>query len=130
MAKKLESKLGGQKPQGKKAINQHEEEIARKLGGVRQPNSGALAHRKGDVSVEGPSIMSEDRFLFESKETGGTTLILSVSDVTKICREALEVNKEPALALSFGRHPQIVPREWVAVSLECFASMLARLQEK
>ncbi len=124
------SRLGSSKPKtGKAAINQHERDIAETVGGIRQPCSGALDHRKGDVSVEGDSIMSPDRFLLDSKQTIGNTMVLAVKDVTKICREALEVNKEPGLILTFGKHPTIVPEEWALIPLEVFADMLARLSK-
>lgn len=122
--------LGSKKPKiGKAAINRHEQELADKLGGYRQPQSGALDHAKGDVSISG-SMFSPDQFLLDSKETTGSTMILAVGDITKVCREALEVNKEPGLIITFGIHPQIVPAEWVAVPLEVFAGMLERLKRE
>jgi len=121
--------LGSRKPKtGKTAILQHEAEIAEKVGGVPQPNSGALAHRKADVSVDGESVFSSERFLLDSKETMGSTIILGMGDVTKVCREALEVRKEPGLILTFRQCPQIVPNEWAVVPLDVFADMLARLR--
>jgi hypothetical protein len=117
--------MGGSKKNfDKKGFNQHEADLAKKLGGRRQPNSGALDHRKGDVVVE--RAPGREGFLFDSKQCKNSTLVLAVADVTKVCREALEVQKIPGLLLTFGSHPVIVPPEWVCIPLEAFASLISK----
>jgi len=122
-------KLGSKKKRtGKSAVNRHEQKLADKLEGRRQPNSGSLPHKKGDISIEGGSVLSPARFLLDSKETSGSTVVLGVKDITKICREAMEVGKEPGLVVTFGQHPSIVPPEWVMIPLELFSFLLSHLK--
>lgn len=100
----------------KEQVDAHEHELAARLDGQRQPGSGVLPHRKGDVTTE--------RFLFESKETWTRTLLLSTRDITKIVREAAEAGKEPGLLLTVHTVPRTTPSEWVAVSLDVFVELL------
>ena len=105
----------------KAKANRTERDQAKKLGGRVHPASGALSGFKGDFSV--------GDFLFDSKETAGTQLMLHVKEITKICREANEAGKCPALSLKIAKMPSTVPNEWVAVPLQQFAEMLERLED-
>lgn len=124
-----ESRLGSRKKDGKRLSNHHEAKLASTLSGVRQPNSGALDHRKGDILIEGDSVMSSNRFLLESKQCMGSTLILNVKDMVKICREAMEVGKSPGMVLTFGSKAPIVPAEWVMIPLDVMARLLQGQKE-
>jgi hypothetical protein len=114
-------KMGVQKSQ-KKRVNEHEQALAEEMGGVRQPNSGALDHRKGDISLK--------NFLLESKETDTQQLVLYAKDITKISKEASQERKIPALVLTLWKMPYTVSKEWVAVPKEVFIEMMERVDEQ
>jgi hypothetical protein len=109
------SPLGSRKDQ-KTRINEHEQSLADRLGGQRQPNSGATLRHKGDILLS--------KLLLDSKETQTNSLILTVAEIVKICREARELSREPGLVLSFTKAPVTMPAEWVAVPLEVFQQLL------
>lgn len=113
---------------GKKKYNQHEKDLAEKLGGVRQPASGALAHRKGDVVVD-DGIFSANKYLFDSKQTEGASILVLGKDITKICREASDEQKMPGLLLTIENLPNTVPKEWAAIPLEVFSELLDRVRK-
>lgn len=119
----MATKLGSDKKRAslKERVNDHERELAENLGGVRQPNSGATAGRKGDVLLES--------FLLDSKETASATLNVHSADLIKITREAEEISRIPGLVLTVGGVPATVSREWVAVPLAVFAQMLQNGQD-
>lgn len=119
-SKKLTSKLGKQESM-KSRVNRHEKEIADKLGGFRQPASGALEGMKGDVKL--------DDFLLDSKETDSNSLILSSKELTKITREASECGREPAIVATIHKLPVTVSKEWVLVPMEIFAQLLDRVKD-
>jgi len=68
-----------QKRQTKRARNS-EEELAKSTGGQRQPNSGAMPGRKGDVRENG--------FLVDDKFTDAKSYTLTTATWLKITREA------------------------------------------
>lgn len=116
------SALGSSKARQTQIV-QHEQAIADRIpGGERQPASGALPHKKGDVKLE--------HFILDSKETAGAVLNVAAADLTKVVRQAGEHGKLPGLVLTVGRVPATVPREWVAVPLEVFAQMVENGQDR
>lgn len=112
-----ESKFG-KSLKGKAAVNEHEKELADKLGGRRQPLSGALEAHKGDIKTE--------HFLFDSKETVHNSIIVQGADLVKITREARGEGKHPALVLTIGTMPATVEKEWVALPLTIFAEIMSK----
>jgi len=122
-------KIGGKKfrETGKAAINRNEARLAEGVGGIRQPASGALPHRKGDVVID-DTIFSTNRFLFDSKQTEGSTIIISGKDLTKICREASGESKEPGLLVTIAKVADTTPTEWTMVPLKTFTDMLERIR--
>jgi hypothetical protein len=109
---------------GVKALaNANEQDIANTLGGTRQPLSGALPGRKGDVET-GTGIWGLDRFLFDSKETAGSSLLIDGKMLTKITREATGEMKEPGLVLTINKIPATTPKRWVAIPIETFVELL------
>jgi hypothetical protein len=116
------SALGSRKARQTQIVG-HEQDIADRIpGGERQPASGALPHKKGDVKLE--------HFVLDSKETRGAVLTVASPDLTKIVRQAGEQGKLPGIVLTVGRVPATVPREWVAVPLEVFAQMVENGQDR
>ena len=118
MAKEIGSSLGSKKKREsqKAQVNRHEKEIAKALGGFAMPASGALDGMKGDVKL--------DNFLIDSKETIHGSIKVDGLDLTKICREAGEVNRKPALYLTIKKVAFETPNEWVLIPAEIFAKML------
>ena len=92
----------------KSKANKTEKTLAKKLGGRRQPCSGALAGAKGDVKTA--------KFLFDSKETVNESISVKASDLMKIRSEADKQSRDPALVLSLcsGVH------QWVCIPLSVF----------
>jgi len=110
------------KHNSKKAeINQHEKDLAKKLGGRRQPNSGAIGGYKGDIKLK--------NFLIDSKETEGAVISVNSKDLTKITREAYEDGKEPALVITIDKTPISTESEWAVIPLSVFSYMLERGQD-
>lgn len=112
----------GSKKSGKAAVNEHEYELAEKLGGRRQPASGALAAHKGDIKTRD--------FLFDSKETEATAISVFGTDLTKITREARGEGKHPGLVLTIRGVPSTTDSEWACIPLDVFASILAELENQ
>lgn len=114
--------MGSKKARSRKSlVNQHEQELADKLGGFRNPQSGALSPFKGDVSL--------DDFLFDSKETENSSIIVSHVDLTKISQEARQSGKIAGLILTIKKIPYTIPNEWVMLSIEDFGDLLDELKE-
>jgi len=115
-------RMGKPKKTRKEEVNEHEVSLADRLSGVRQPNSGALDHRKGDISL--------DTFLLDSKETSGSTILINGKDLSKITREAGDVHKTPGLVVTIDQLPYTVEKEWVMIPLSVFAAILERGLDK
>lgn len=116
-SKRPNPQLGSKKNKSLKArVNEHEKALAEKLGGIRQPNSGALHHRKGDIKLKD--------FLLDSKETEGGLLQVSAKDLTKITRESDGEGLAPGLILTFGKIPSTVSNEWALIPLSVFSDLL------
>lgn len=86
-----------------------EKRLAKQLGGRARPASGAMEGAKGDIDF--------DTVLMEAKSTTSGSLALKFEWLAKIAREALQVRKSPALAVSFTDNDgKAYPNgEWVLV---------------
>jgi len=118
----MSAKLGRGPESVKAKANKTEAKLAERLGGKRQPASGAVAGHKGDVKLE--------HFLLDSKETSGGSIMVSRADVVKITREATGENKQPALVFTFHTIADSTPREWVMLPLDTFAAMIENGQDE
>jgi len=99
----------------KARANQHEKDLADKLGGLRQPMSGALAHRKGDIKL--------DDWLLDSKQTDANTILVTTKDLTKITEESTGEGLLPGLILTL-KTPIHVSSEWAVVPLDLFSTLI------
>lgn len=109
-------KLGSSKPSSRKARElEREKQIAEKLDGVAQPASGSAGH-KGDIKLE--------HFLLDSKSCTTVSLILPLTEITKIVRDSDNEDKVPALYITLERVPSTVPAEWVMLPATTFQAML------
>lgn len=113
----LRSKKIRQAPKAK--INQHEQDLADRLGGIRQPASGAMPAHKGDIKL--------DNFLLDSKETVGSTILVNGKDLTKITREAAGEGKDPGLILKVDRVPYTTEKEWALIPISVFSELLKKI---
>lgn len=103
-----------------------EDRVAKKLGGRRQPGSGASPYAKGDVKQPSGVEFSPDRFLIECKQTEKKSLRVQGQWLSKITREAMAAGKEPALEFEIqGYEDPQLEKEWIAIPLSVFR----RLQE-
>jgi len=99
----------------KAKANKHEQVLADKLGGRRQPMSGALPAHKGDIKL--------DDWLLDSKQTDSNTILVTTKDLTKITEEATGEGKLPGLILTL-KTPIQVSSEWVLVPIDCFSNLI------
>ncbi len=111
----------GTDPSLKERVNAHEQDLADKLDGRRQPNSGSLPQHKGDIKL--------DNFLLDSKETESSAILVTKKDLLKINREAFQEGKEPGLVLTLYNMASVVPKEWVMVPLEVFYELLKQNED-
>lgn len=91
----------------RKASQEQEADVARRVGGRVQPASGAGWMHKGDVS--------ETDFLIECKMTGARSYRLTLDTLLKIEREAILENKEFALFL------RIAGRDYAVIDADVFS---------
>lgn len=92
---------------------QQEEEVARKLGGKRQPASGAMPHAKGDVLTT--------RELVDCK-TSKSTLSLGASDIVKHVQAAHRKGLIPIFDMEVRSLPANC-RRWVIMPFSDYEEM-------
>jgi hypothetical protein len=82
-----------------------EKKYAKRIGGQLQPASGALncPRHKGDIKTK--------LFLIDSKLTGKKVYLLTADTLEKITREALAINKIPALSVEVGGEQFVILRD-------------------
>jgi len=107
--------LGSNKDK-KVVINDHEEDLAKRLKGRRQLNSGSTDLHKGDIKLE--------KFLLDAKKSGTNSLLLSSKDFVKITREADGERKKPGFVVTVAGLPMSVEKEWILIPLSVFGEML------
>lgn len=106
-----------------------EERVAKALGGEPRMASGAVDSCKGDIALEfGHGVW---KFLGECKATEGKTLRVDQEWLHKISKEALELERDPFLAMSFitGNGRAKLRGDWVAVPLRVFKELMLELEE-
>lgn len=107
----------------KKKYNNYEKKLAKKVGGRRQPNSGAITGFKGDVITQ--------EFLLDLKTTKHMSATVKVEELQKITNEALPYNKVGALVIHFENVDDVhVPSQWVCMPLDEFNIIQDKLNEK
>ena len=94
-----------------------ERRIAKKLGAQLTPASGAVAGAKGDMKLP--------EFLLEAKSTKNATMSLEHGWLVKISTEALNVQKTPALSVSFVTpEGKATPHgDWVLIPMHLFKEL-------
>ena len=97
----------------KHEANQMEAAVLRQLGARRCPCSGALAGWKGDGT--------KGRFLIDVKATRTGRHPVTVQELVKVNREAIQSGKEPALVLHFEKVALGCPHTWALVPAEIFS---------
>jgi len=97
---------------------EQEKRVARRVGGHRQPASGAFTGMKGDVKSK--------RFLFDAKRTKFGSMAITVDWLRKISREAEDAGKIPALSLEWEETPMHIEKDWVVVPMYAFEELTKR----
>jgi hypothetical protein len=94
-----------------------EERVAARTGGRRVPGSGASPYAKGDVRLS--------RWLVECKKTEHASLSIKKSWLVKISKQAVAIQKEPALAIEIQGGPQdaVCDRDWVLIPARIFEKL-------
>ena len=97
-----------------------EKRVASKTWGRRQPASGALPGAKGDVRAED--------FLIECKRTDRKSIRVTQAWLEKIAKEAMEVGKHPALALTFN--DMTYDKDWIMVPLRLLDQLRETMEDE
>jgi hypothetical protein len=89
--------------------NKSEKRVAKKLGMKQTPASGALPGAKGD--------MKNSEYLMEAKSTINSSMQLQKGWLDKIQKEAMAINRVPAVTISFvvGSGAAKLLGDWVMV---------------
>lgn len=95
----------------------HENRLAKELGSRTTPNSGALPFigDKGDLQ--------DDLFVWQAKLTKGSNLSLGSKVLLEVCRQASQLGKIPALALTMEGLPDHLEKDWVCLPTHIFKEM-------
>lgn len=96
----------------------NEKKLEGKLRAKRTPASGALPwpSSKGDE-------ISKD-FMYESKETRGTTIKLDLATIQKLCRDAAKIGKDPIFILTYYEMPYPLSKDWMVIPYEVFEKLM------
>lgn len=95
-----------------------EKRLAKRLEGRRQPASGALPGKKGDV-LSGADLM------IEAKTTGMQSYRIEENDLITLSNNAAIEAREPVLVVQFEEMPSGTPNEWAAIPMSFFQELLA-----
>jgi hypothetical protein len=100
-----------------------EERVAKRVGGRRQPASGALPvpSLKGDIR--------EDRFLIEAKRTDAKSLSIKSEWLMKIESQAEAVGKLPAVSIEIAGTLPMAEKDWCLIPMHVFRSLLDKGRE-
>ena len=90
-------------PDAQRKAAQQEKGLVRRLGGRRQPASGATPWRKHDVRQED--------FLIEAKRTDRGSYSIKAKDWEVLRRNALLDGRRPMLAIELGKRRLVVLEE-------------------
>lgn len=97
-------------------VHPHDRRLERKLkdvGAKRQPGSGNQPGKKGDIELREPeSLVLEGKSAVKRR-----SIVVTISLLAKIAREARDVRKTAGFALEFLKMPKPYPRDWVLVPL-------------
>jgi len=93
-----------------------EQRVAEKVGGVRQPASGAFWSRKGDIKQDRSSVPVKD-LLIEHKMTEKKSISLKGDWLEKIFNEALLDGRQPVVAI------ELLGQVWYMTPEEDFLAM-------
>lgn len=103
-------------PNRKRGDN-HEAEVAVRVGGKTQPGSGSGPFQsiKGDVTSE--------NFLYQCKLTDKARFTLSESVLAEINRQAKVQGKFPAVVVKMEAIKEPTPQEWVCIPMEVWRGL-------
>lgn len=105
-----------------------ESRVAKKLGAKLTPSSGALRSAKGDMRQKSGTM----KWAQEAKSTIHDTMSIDLGWLVKIQHEAIAINCNPALTVSFVT-PEGKARphgDWVMMPLQTYHELLEKLGEQ
>ena len=97
----------------KKKANKAEKIMAKKLGGIPQPLSGAISGYKGDIKTK--------KHLFDLKQTEAKSFRVTLKDLDKIEKEANGLGKIPILLVDFEKYKN---RKFVVLNLNDWEDLI------
>lgn len=102
-----------------KAGRASETKLTKALGGRARPASGAMAGAKGDIDL--------GTILMEAKSTTNDSISLKLDWLIKIAIEARDIDKTPALTVSFVKADGSPQRDgqWVLVPMSLWKEKLS-----
>ena len=109
------------KTHGQEMSQFHEKRLAKKVGGLPTPASGAFWSRKGDVR-------SKD-LLIEHKWTGKDRYTIKAETLEKICTEAVLDGRTPVFAMDVGGRSYVLMEEGDWIDLYERSKKLAEILE-
>ena len=68
--------------------------------------------------------------MFELKETEAARIVIGTNVISKLCREARSVGKDPVLVLSAYGMPEPLPKDWVCVPVELFHQLVSHQEDE
>ena len=95
-----------------KSSGGQESRTAINMGGKVRPGSGSSIYAKGDVISE--------KLLIECKTTEKGSLRVQGKWLTKITKEAMVEEKDPALVFSMEFNDSMTEKDWIAVPMSVF----------
>ncbi len=96
----------------KKQSRKQEHDIAKLIGGKRNPLSGSDYRAKADVK--------SDKFLIEAKMTEKASLSVKAEWLEKITMEAMAQGRLPALSIRLNFDNRLVEHDWYLVPASVF----------
>ena len=91
-------------------VNKEEKQFAKKIDGLRTPNSGAIKFIPGDV-IKGD-------YLIDLKSTDKQQIIINEKMIEKIESESGRVGKKPIIILFFRRTKKLRNKKWILMPYE------------
>ena len=104
-----------------KASQKHERSVAKRSGGRLVPGSGNKPGLPGDVGGR--------TYHRECKTTSKAGFVVSNVILTKVCKEAIAVDRVPLLEIELRGVKPPVPTQWVLIPAEVFEDFTGRAGE-
>lgn len=88
---------------------------------VQQHAASGAFDKKGDFSSQ--------LIMFDTKSSQGSSIRLGLPELQKVCRQAREQDREPAIVLALDHNCPQVPEDWVCIPIDLFRQFMVLLAE-